>query len=375
MGTHKSGESVVSNNDENEQFSGIPLFHVLRKIPEYAGTTSVNKLYGPDLPFLFKILSIEQPLSIQSHPDKQLAAKLHQSDPSNYPDDNHKPEMAIALTPFEALCSFRPHQELTQMLVDLEPLRNVIGRAVVDEYLSASPDQKKESLRNCFTQLVKAQTETAIPAINQLKVHLNNKKDTNTLSELESNLLKVLNITSSFYPEDVGCLCALFLNYIQLKPGQAVFLKANEPHCYLSGDCVECMAKSDNVIRLGLTPKYRDIDSICTTLSYEPVNPEEIILQPKCNSNDKVTSIYPSFVDEFVVERISFNSDGGISQEFKLKPKSSASILLVLKGKFVSKSGKIIAEPGCVYFIPAMLPVTIMSLDSQLLCFRAAVNI
>lgn len=366
---------MVIGEGDNVHLNGVPLRQVLTKSPEYAGTTQVIKTFGPDMPFILKVLSVDQPLSLQSHPDKKLAAKLHLSDPSNYPDENHKPEMAIALTPFEALCSFRPHQELTQMLVDLEPLRNVIGRAVVDEYLSAHPEQKKESLRRCFTQLVKAQVEVAVPAINQLKENLLAKKDANTLSSLEGDILRVLDITSAHYPQDVGCLCALFLNYIQLKPGQAVFLKANEPHCYLSGDCVECMAKSDNVIRLGLTPKYRDIESICTTLSYEPVSPEEIILQPKCNSGDSIASIYPSFVEDFVVERISFKSDGGISQEFKLQPKSSASILLVLKGKFVSQNRNILAEPGCVYFIPAMLPVTIVSLDSQLLCFRAAVNV
>ena len=55
------------------------------------------------MPFLFKVLSAGKALSIQAHPDKSLAEKLHTDNPGAYGDDNHKPEMAIALTPFEAL--------------------------------------------------------------------------------------------------------------------------------------------------------------------------------------------------------------------------------------------------------------------------------
>lgn len=60
-----------------------------------------------DIPFLFKILSVDTALSIQAHPDKELAMKLHLEHPDIYKDSNHKPEMAIALTNFEALCGFK----------------------------------------------------------------------------------------------------------------------------------------------------------------------------------------------------------------------------------------------------------------------------
>jgi len=57
--------------------------------------------------------------------------------------------------------------------------------------------------------------------------------------------------------------------YTQLEPGQAIFLAANEPHAYLSGDIVECMACSNNVVRAGLTPKLRDVDTLCEMLTYK----------------------------------------------------------------------------------------------------------
>lgn len=51
-----------------------------------------------------------RPLSIQAHPDKKLAKKMHKAHPNLYKDDNHKPEMALAYTQFEALCGFIPLQ-------------------------------------------------------------------------------------------------------------------------------------------------------------------------------------------------------------------------------------------------------------------------
>ena len=70
------------------------------------------------------------------------------------------------------------------------------------------------------------------------------------------------------YPNDIGCFCPFLLNYITLAPGDAVFLGANEPHAYLQGDCIECMACSDNVVRAGLTPKYMDRDTLSAMLTY-----------------------------------------------------------------------------------------------------------
>lgn len=52
------------------------------------------------------MLSVSKALSIQAHPDKELARTLHKLQPDAYKDGNHKPEMALAMTEFEALCGF-----------------------------------------------------------------------------------------------------------------------------------------------------------------------------------------------------------------------------------------------------------------------------
>lgn len=69
--------------------------------PPLPCVASVAKQFNKELPFLFKVLSVNSSLSIQAHPNKAHAEKLHAADPEHYPDPNHKPEMTIALTDFE----------------------------------------------------------------------------------------------------------------------------------------------------------------------------------------------------------------------------------------------------------------------------------
>lgn len=73
------------------------------------------------------------------------------------------------------------------------------------------------------------------------------------------------------YPNDVGVLAALLLNHLKLNPGEAIYIGANQPHAYLAGECVECMASSDNVVRAGLTPKYMDVKVLSSMLTYTQV--------------------------------------------------------------------------------------------------------
>jgi mannose-6-phosphate isomerase class I len=76
------------------------------KLCEYVETQDHPEAMGnvkDGIPYLFKILSVNTALSIQAHPDKNLAEMLHSEFPHIYKDDNHKPEMAIAVTQFEAL--------------------------------------------------------------------------------------------------------------------------------------------------------------------------------------------------------------------------------------------------------------------------------
>ena len=70
------------------------------------------------------------------------------------------------------------------------------------------------------------------------------------------------------YPDDRGVFAPLLMNHIFLDMGESFFIGANAPHAYITGDCIECMALSDNVVRAGLTPKFKDVDTLCSMLHY-----------------------------------------------------------------------------------------------------------
>jgi mannose-6-phosphate isomerase len=258
MGTHPTAPSVLAG--------GEPLKSVLDS------NTLGNDIYQKygDLPFLFKVLSIETALSIQAHPDKQLAQRLFTQFPNIYKDANHKPEMAIALTDFEAFIGFRPLEEIAVFLNKYSEFRTAIGNDVSSDFISfvtkctesTSPNERKMQLKIVFSAL---QNQSPL-IINQLLSSF--FKSLNPSSELEMLLVRL----NQQYPGDVGIFCAFMLNYLKLKPSQALFLAANEPHAYISGDCIECMAASDNVVRSGLTPKFKDVKTLVEMLSVTLTN-------------------------------------------------------------------------------------------------------
>src|SRR6195952_5722010 len=119
MGTHPS-------NPSKDVATGRSLLDLVQD-NQALMSSAVSKRYEQKLPFLFKVLSINKALSIQAHPNKKLAEQLHAKDPKNYPDDNHKPEMTIAVTPFDGLCGFRPLVEIAHFLATVPSLRKLVG--------------------------------------------------------------------------------------------------------------------------------------------------------------------------------------------------------------------------------------------------------
>lgn len=331
MGTHPSGPSKVLLAEE----SGVSLLKDwLTANPDALGE-KVNAQWPGQLPFLFKVLSVAKALSIQAHPDKTLAERLHKEQPSNYKDDNHKPEMALAVTEFEALCAFVTLEELKENLKTVPELQEVVGKegseAVFKVTSDATEDEKKVALRKAFTALMTRDKSSVVKYLTELIARLTEEKKVRTLTPKEELILRV----EQQYNGDIGVFSIYFLNYLTLAAGEAIYLAANEPHAYLKGECIECMAASDNVVRAGLTPKYRDTDNLCSMLTYNQGLPEVL----KGTPIDKYTSVYTPPFDEFEVERIvvplgetysppvlggpsillSYKGNGAISQVYKEK--------------------------------------------------------
>jgi mannose-6-phosphate isomerase len=340
MGTHPNAPSLLTSNQELKTI-----------INNETCTESIMKKYN-DLPFLFKVLSIRKALSIQAHPDKVLAQKLHSTRPDLYKDPNHKPEMAIALTDFEAFINFRPLNEIEAFLNEYPEFMELVGLAGKD-FINGYQKDGKALLKSLFRAMQNAPQTTLDVLIPRLV-----KRITNSEKFMDQLLIRL----NQQYPNDVGLFCALVLNYVKLAPGDAIFLAANEPHAYLSGDCVECMAASDNVVRSGLTPKFKDVETLIEMLTYNYGPADSQILKGTMISNH--TKEYNPPIEEFSIYQTVLKEE---SED--IKGVQGPSILIVTKGKgFMESDRKVEIKAGSCYFIAANVPIKI---SGNLVAYRA----
>ncbi|KAF8782347.1 Mannose-6-phosphate isomerase like protein [Argiope bruennichi] len=361
IGTHDSGPALIPT------LKNIKLKEWLLENPQCLGD-NIRKAFShiTGLPFLFKVLSVNKALSIQAHPNKKTAEKLHQMYPDKYPDDNHKPEMAIALTNFEALCGFRPLCEIQTFFVEIPELQKIVDSKIVEMFLNS---KNNDALKPLFTAIMTCSPKTFQPILLQILEYFKQKQFENPLCESIHDLFLR---TYDQYPGDIGCFCLFFLNYLKLKPGEAIFLAANVPHAYLSGDCIECMACSDNVVRAGLTPKFRDVNTLCDILMYDCNKSEENKFLPICDPGDPHVKIFDPPVPEFVVDSIELKKQ---ETSYILKILQTASVLLVVKGKgsykYENEEGDLM--PGSILFISSGCQV-FLNPAVEFLMFRAYCN-
>ncbi|CAD7930585.1 unnamed protein product [Amoebophrya sp. A25] len=270
----------------------LPLLDVLQSDPDFylgPATKSSSSSETRDLPFLFKVLSVGKALSIQVHPDKSLAEKLYREQPTVYKDPNHKPEIAIPLGPFEALMAFRPKQEILFFVETIPELYVLTGDIVAGAATAPGNGEDQQVVPRLYAALMHQNAETVKEQVHSPhhEVHklverlrrvesgeevLRNDADATT-SPFTPALQRLILRLNEEFPGDVGVFSVFFLNYVQADRGNFLFCEAFVPHAYLSGDCVECMALSDNVIRAGLTPKFKDVDLLLQCVKYN--NEEE----------------------------------------------------------------------------------------------------
>ncbi len=345
----------------------------------------ISSKYSSKLPFLFKVLSIQKALSIQAHPNKKLAEKLHAQDPDHYPDGNHKPEMTIAITPFEGLCGFRPLKEISHFLNTVPALRDLVGeeqaQGLEEAVTSSSPKDAKARLQAAFTQLVKSERETVALKSKELLSLAESQRITPGPSVNNAEeLCELVQRCNSQFPQDIGLFVLFFLNLVKLEPGQAMYLKADDIHAYISGDIIECMASSDNVIRAGFTPKFQDVDTLTEILTYDHDPPEQQLLQPtdysyvKLNreaySSNSSSLLYDPPIEEFSVVRTVLKKTGA---KATFEGVAGPSIVICTSG-----SGKISVGPktedikeGWVYFVGATAELIMESDSDEFVTFKA----
>jgi len=369
MGTHPSGPARVAG--------GGLLLDWLADKPEKVGR--VPAAYpANNLPFLFKVLSVRTALSIQAHPNKTLAQELHSKFPDIYKDPNHKPEMVIALTEFECMCGFRSLSEISAHLEEYPELHGLIhhsegvAEAMAQIAITAAPGLpdggpgEEQMLRLLLDQYMKCPEEVAAKLLQDLVTRLQTKDCT----PLELLLLRL----AAQYPGDKGVFSPLLMNYVILQPGESFFIGANELHAYLSGECVECMALSDNVVRAGLTPKFKDAETLCAMLVYKSRLPD--FLTPL--KIDDCSVLYRPPADccaEFEVERITVPAH----TTYTPPPVPCGAMLLMISGEDGTASGSPNAplplKAGSVVFVGASEDINITTGGIETVFYRAHVNL
>ncbi len=255
------------------------------------GATSVER-FGPRLPFLLKVLAAAQPLSLQAHPSRaqaqagfarENAAGVPLTAPHRtYKDDNHKPELICALTPFRALCGFRA----------LDATRALLSRLRVERLtpLLATLDT---GLAGFFRQVMTLSPAEAAALVTDVA----HACATRPVRGFEAECTNAVGLARA-YPGDVGVIGALLLNLVELAPGEALALGAGNLHAYLEGTGIELMANSDNVLRGGLTPKHVDVAELVRVLDFSS-GPAPIVRplgQPE--------AVYPTTFPDFRLSRV-----------------------------------------------------------------------
>ena len=292
-----------------------------------------------ELPFLFKVLCADQPLSIQVRPNKQASeigfAKENAAGipldaaERNYKDPNHKPELVFALTPFLAMNAFREFSEIISLLQPVAGANNAIAHFL--------ENPNAEALSQLFASLLNMQGEEKSHALAVLKAALDSQ---------QGEPWETIRLIAQFYPDDSGLFSPLLLNVVKLNPGEAMFLFAETPHAYLQGVALEVMANSDNVLRAGLTPKYIDIPELVANVKFVAKPAAELLTQPVKNGAELD---FPIPVEDFAF------SLHDLSQTETTIAQESAAILFCVEGEATLHKGeqRLVLKPGESAFVAA----------------------
>ncbi len=287
LGCHPKGEAIALSPDGSRCGLGEIL-------PERAA-----------LPFMLKVLSINPVfgLSIQAHPDSVLAQTLHARDSVNYPDPFHKPEVGIALSRVMLLYNIKSGEAILMALMDYPEIVSLLSDPT-RRMLAASGAQGESALRRAvFVDCLLAEEASVQTATRSI---LNRYANKDRLS-LPEEIVVMERLSKTYGFGDVGLIMILVMNLVSLNQGEGVFIGPNIPHAYLDGDLVECMACSDNVIRAGLTNKFRDVKTLVEATAYES------IVEPQLVERRQIAPYHSELlvpVEEFSLEVVESGAEG-----------------------------------------------------------------
>lgn len=319
IGAHSQAPSLIEPGGQS-----LAEFISHNPHPALGAAREINR---DKLPYLLKVLAVAEPLSIQIHPNKAQAeagfarenqAGIPLDDPKrNYKDNNHKPELIMALTPFRALCGLRDYG---QIISSGEALGWGKFLPLWKSFVSSGTH---EDFTAWFLSLMDSEARLLADLISHTDTLLDKAK---LIPEDVKSLFRSLR---QRYPLDLGLFFPFLLNLVNLAPGQAIFLEAGILHAYLEGNGLELMASSDNVIRAGLTPKHIDLEEFKRVCRFEPFQPELLeASQPRKTKSPRLRT-FNTPVADFRLQLLDLAEGEGIV----LDPQGLPSLLFCLEGK------------------------------------------
>jgi mannose-6-phosphate isomerase len=328
------------------------------------GETVLSK-FGADLPFLPKILSIAKALPLQIHPNIELSKKLHDEDPQNFTDPNHKPEIAVALGTFEVFVGFKPKEQI-QTLLKLDPLKQFVPSGT-----TADLKLTNDTLKQVCANMLKAPEAT----VKDVEAALG-KLSKDELGSKHSYILDLLpRLQAQYTNADPGTLVALVLmNFLTLSAGEALYVPADGIHAYLSGDIVECMARSNNVLNTGFCPpaERNSVDLFTKVLTFKVHDPKEPVLE-RMSSEKSTTGRTTAFkppMSEFNMLITELKK----GEHETVKPVNGPGIMFVTRGAGTMQADgqSFEVKEGSIYFAGLGVDVELKSNDDQgLTMYRA----
>ncbi|MCV7178518.1 mannose-6-phosphate isomerase, class I [Mycolicibacterium sphagni] len=349
LGAHPADPAWLETPDGEKS-----LLDAVQADPDGQLGPAVRSRFGDVLPFLVKVLAAEEPLSLQAHPSSEQAIEGYvredrqgvalNAPTRNYRDRNHKPELLVALSQFDALGGFRPVARTIELMralavSDLDPFIGLLGG-----------QSDADGLRALFTTWITApqpDLDVLIPAVLDGAVAYVRSGATEFANEA-----KTLLELGERYPGDAGVLAAMLLNRITLAPGEALFLSAGNLHSYIHGVGMEVMANSDNVLRGGLTPKHVDVPELLRVLDFTPAD-EATLRTP--THREGIELVYDTTAVEFAT-CVLILDEGNLGHEIDAPSRHDGpQILVCTEGSVVvrAKSDVVVLDRGSAAWVAA----------------------
>ncbi|MCG6863093.1 MAG: mannose-6-phosphate isomerase, class I [Chromatiaceae bacterium] len=338
----------------------VPLPSLLRGASEAVLGRRDAERFNGQLPFLLKVLSAAQPLSIQAHPNRRQAREgfarenrsgvATDSPKRNYHDENHKPELIAALTDFYALRGFRPLGEIASVIASIPELGDLAS-----DYRATS-----ESLADLYGRVMRKSQREVDALLTPIVQRLGDENARQPFSKEQTEywILRADAIFSNDDHRDRGLFSLFLLNLVHLSPGEAMYLPAGELHAYLQGSGVEIMANSNNVLRGGLTPKHTDTEELLRILTFDAG--EASVISLGFPPEEGGTVVYETPSEEFRLSRLRIAAErpyrSEVGHSLQLGVVTQGSVTLTTDGSDVFE-----LEQGGVLLVPHGLDYRISS--------------